>query len=158
MIDLKMSTSSSMNRYYYGKANAGGLFGPKKLIASKTKGLKVSKQKAQKFFSDDPVTRQFYGVPREKPRHVRNGFSTHILNRVHVDLMDMVNEQSSVRYGMLCIDNFSRFMWCIPVPTKQSGDMIKAFTQLLQQLKKYQTRPYMKNIVFMSDLGKCVYL
>jgi hypothetical protein len=147
-----MSTVSSMKRYYYGKSAPGGLFGPKKLIASKPK--KVSSQKVQKFYSDDAVTRQFYGVQRQQKRHVRNGFATHILHRIHVDLMDMLQEESTVRYGLMVIDNFSRFMCVIPVASKESTDIIEAFAKLLKQLKKYQTRPYMDSFIFMSDLGK----
>ena len=139
--------------YNKSKASAGALLGPTKLKENQTH---LPSTTIKKFFEDDPIVRLFYGKPKtNKKKHERNTSSSYPLQVIHLDLISFVNEPGVMyKYGLTCVDSYSRFALLFPIENKTSKKIKKALNLLLTALKPYRKIPSMKKSVFYCDLGK----
>ena len=142
------------NLYYNRKDGAaGGLLGPDKLQKNQ-KNLRKSEIKD--FFENDPVARLFYGKPKlNRKKNERNTSVSHPLQILHMDLISFVNEPyTTYRYGLTCIDSYSRYAILIPIKTKSASSVRSALSVLIKELKPFRRLPSMKQSIFYCDLGK----
>jgi hypothetical protein len=148
-----MTADPQLAKYYFRPGAPGGLSGPKKLLAA-TKRSQFSRKRVEQFFKEHEITRQFYGVKHDKKDAIRNAVAAVPLDRIHVDLGDFTNEHSKQVYGLIAVDTKSRYMFMIPILNKTSTTIRKAFENLLRQCQPFRRFPFMKNTLFMSDLGE----
>jgi hypothetical protein len=139
-----------LHHYFNKKGAGGGLLGLAKLkIAVPNK----DKKSLKKFYQEDVVLRQYYGRPQPKKMAQRNAVSYFALDRCHLDLADFKDEYGSARYGLVAIDNFSRYLWVLPVDKKNVVAMKKVLGDLFKQMKVFQRYPCQSSCHYMSDFG-----
>ena len=140
---------------YYNKTQgaAGALLGPDKF---KENQPNLSRGKIKEFFQDDPIARLFYGKPKiNKKKHERNTSSSHPLQIIHMDLISFVNDPDIVfKYGLTCVDSYSRYALLIPLESKTSKNVRKGLTIMLKKFKPFRRIPSMTKSIFYCDLGK----
>ena len=63
--------------------------------------------------------------------------SPHPLFEFEIDLIDLgnsINEKGGLRYGLVSIDNFTKFAWCVPMKEKDAKHLIDALTEILYKM------------------------
>jgi hypothetical protein len=148
---MKKKEAVKLLHHYFNKKGAGGgLLGLAKLkIAVPNK----DKKSLKKFYQEDIILRQYYGRPQPKEKAQRNAVSYFALDRCHLDLADFKDEHGSSRYGLVAIDNFSRYLWVLPVDKKDAATMKKVLVDLFKQMKVFRRYPCQSSSHYMSDFG-----
>lgn len=139
----------------------------KNLDLPQTKNKVTKKQLLQQrslAYADDPVLRTFYGKPRVNPKKnqdfTRASFPT---QRCHVDLFDFygrknrrvpLQKENNVRYGLVCVDCFSRYAWVIGLPNKTAKTTLQGFVRLLNLMRPFRKQmTNWQSTLFFSDKG-----
>ncbi|XP_041376897.1 uncharacterized protein LOC121389368 [Gigantopelta aegis] len=151
--DCQLKTMSQWEQYleslYYDAKHPGSYAGPVKLYqAVKAEGkFKIPLAHIKKWLKGQETYTMTHQVRRKFPRntYVVEGIDSHWQS----DLMDMVSlakYNDGVRYVMVIIDLFSRYVWVIPLKSKTGKDVVDALTEFW----KSESR---KPKLFQSDSG-----
>ena len=127
---------------YYDAKHPGSYAGPDKLYhVVKTEGkFKIGKYRIRKWLQDQ----ESYSLTRGARRHFeRNRVIVEKSNsQWDVDLADLSQlskDNDGVKYLLVAIDVFSRFVWCQPLKTKEGGEVVKAIQRIIQQGRQPKT-------------------
>jgi hypothetical protein len=135
-----------LNTIYYDPKHPAGFASVRKLYdAVKHKGYTL-KQVRQWLSSQDAYT--LHRPARRNYQHARIIVSG-IDDQWELDLFDMATiakHNDGVRFGLLVIDVFSKYLWIKPVKSKKPAEVAIAFSQILSEGRKPR--------VVRSDLGK----
>ena len=78
-------------------------------------------------------------APKKKYETIKKIYN-HIDEIWSIDLADMIDCKTSnnrgFRYIFVIIDNFSKYLWCIPLKNKYSQTITQEFTKILQTSKR----------------------
>ena len=146
------SNKKRLEDYYFFSGGRGSLSAPSSL----SKNTKFDPTKIQKFAQNDPTLSKFYPIVRRQKNAVQGTNVYHVLERVHIDLANFRNEDSTTFiYGLVARDCYSQKTWNVPTVSKNAKHMLEAFKQLLGKFKGLQARfpTLTKNITFYSDAG-----
>jgi hypothetical protein len=147
-------TTDKLQQYVLSSEKPAALYSKSRL--QKVKDLDFDKAQLDNFYKENDVLRQFYGVKNiPKKKISRNGYACYPLERIHIDLCEMTKKQgdSKFKYILFAIDNFSRYVFFVHLATKQAGEMGRAATNLLLQMKKFRRLGFNTKSIFLSDLG-----
>lgn len=121
-----------------------------------------------KFFAQDPVLKQFYGKTKRNNKKyqdvTRASFPT---QKCHVDLFDLFGNKDRrvtvtqkalqtnehVRYGLVCIDCYSRYAWVVGLTDKSAQTTLQGFKKILKAMKPYKILKQWQPTLFMADKG-----
>lgn len=138
-----ITSEKKISDIYYSPSSAGAFQGPAKIhrVLRTTGEDNISIHKIRKFLQkqDDfnlqkPVKRKF-----KRARVIVSG----MFEQFDADLMDMqglAKENNNVRYLLVVIDVFSRFLWVQPLVNKTATEVLKAFRKIFQQSKPLKLR------------------
>lgn len=119
-------------------------------------------------YATDPVLKQFYGRTKRNNKKyqdvTRASFPT---QRCHVDLFDLFGNKNRrismnqnllqsdqhVRYGLLCIDCYSRYAWVVGLPNKSADATLNGFKKILDFMQPYKILRQWQPTLFVSDKG-----
>ena len=134
---------------YYDPKHPGSLTGPKKLYeAIRAEGkYTLSLAKIKTWLKGQETYTMTRQVRRKFPRrhYVVEGLDS----RWQSDLMDMIyvsQYNDGIKYLMIVIDIFSRYVWVVPLKSKQAREVTEGMSDLLKKLSR-------KPKVFQSDSG-----
>lgn len=127
-----------LNNVFYNPKEAASYSSAQKLYKSlKNKGHAIPLKTIQKWLESQEVHTLHRPVKRKFPRN--RVIVSGIDSQWDGDLMDMTQlgkYNDSFRYVLLCIDILSKFVWVVPLKTKQAKDMVKGFQTILAQGRK----------------------
>ncbi|XP_041350704.1 uncharacterized protein LOC121369716 [Gigantopelta aegis] len=134
---------------YYDAKHPGSYAGPVKLYqAVKAEGkFKISLARIKTWLKGQETYTMTHQVRRKYPRNTYavEGLDSHWQS----DLMDMVSlakYNDGVKYLMVIIDLFSRFLWVLPLKSKTGKHVVEALTELWKSKSR-------KPNLFQSDSG-----
>ena len=89
----------------------------------------------------DDVKKYLDKLPHRQTQFKYKGFnsfiSPHALFEFEVDLIDLgtrIDEKGGVRYGLVAIDNFTKFAWADPMEEKNAKNLIDALTNIIYKM------------------------
>ena len=90
-----------------------------------------SREEIDRFYAEDPVTKQYYGGKRHTKRSVQRVIANYSLQRIHMDLCEF--RGSEYPFCLVAICCYSRYAWAKKLRSKSAADMIPALTELCEQ-------------------------
>ena len=124
---------------YFDPSHPGSFAGPEKLYkAVKSEGtFKIGQHRIRKWLQDQESYSLTKGARRRFPRSrvVVEGLDS----MWDADLMDMASlakYNDGYKYVLVCLDVFSRYLWCVPLRTKTGGEVTEAFRSVLSGDRK----------------------
>jgi transposase InsO family protein len=136
-----------LSKIYYDASNPGGYASADALWLAC--GKRISKSKVKKWLQSQDT----YTLHKQRQMKIKRQryYVTNIGDLYQGDLCDLRNlaaENDNMKYIITVIDTFSKNAWALPIRTKSSTDMIKAFEIIFKDRKP---------IKFQSDKG-CEFL
>jgi hypothetical protein len=130
----------SLHELYYSAAT--GLSSATKLYErAKKAGLRVTKQQV-KDFVERQETDQVYRKPKVKHYYPLLAYSP--FSRVQIDLADVhqvAHWNSGVKFLFCAVDVQSRFAFVLPLKDKGDGEVLRAFTAIVEKIMEMHTFP-----------------
>jgi hypothetical protein len=123
---------------YYDLKSSGSYLGPVKLYQSlKMRGINISLYQIRKWLKnqDDYSLQRPARRPRKRVRVVVSGID----NQWDADLADMSSLSrfnGGIKYLLVVIDIFSRFLWVQPLKNKTAKEVVEGFKHILQSSRK----------------------
>ena len=124
-----------LNSIYWDPAHPGSFSGEDKLYrVIKNEGrFRITHKKLKKWLSSQEI----YSVHRQARRHYsrRPVIVSAPGKQADADLMDMVSlaeYNQDVKFILLYIDDFSRYIWTFPLKSKTGAEVVKGFKQIYQ--------------------------
>lgn len=127
-----------LKNQYYDLKSSGSYLGPVKLYQSlKMRGINISLYQTQKWLKnqDDYSLQRPSRHPRKRARVVVSGID----NQWDADLADMSSLSrfnGGIKYLLVVIDIFSRFLWVQPLKNKTGKEVVEGFKHILQSGRK----------------------
>ena len=90
-----------------------------------------SQAEIDRFYEEDPITKQYYGGKRDTKRSEQKVFSPHNLNRIQLDLAEF--RGSPYPFCLVAVCCYSRYAWVKKLKSKAATDMVPALTELCIQ-------------------------
>ena len=91
------------------------------------------KDAVRTFFKENSVVRQFYGVPKSRPKiteqHCRAAYP---LSRLHIDIMYL--KDKAVPYALVAVCNYSRYAYVQPLVNKTARETARGLAVILTQV------------------------
>ena len=110
-----------------------------------------SKEEIDRFYDQDPVTKQYYGGKIHTKRSVQKVTASYTLNRIQLDLCEF--RRSEYPFCLVAICCYSRFAWAKKLKSKSAADMIPALTELCEQWTREKADPsYFINVLVDAGL------
>ena len=133
IVILSNMEEEQLKDIYYDPSHPASFAGPRKLYnAVKSEG--ISLQQVRDFLKKQDTYTLHHSVRRKVRRN--KVFVPRIDHQWDADLMDMQQISSyneGYTYVLLAIDIFSRFIWTVPLKTKQGSEVKKAFDIIFGQ-------------------------
>ena len=132
---MEVSWSEALDQIYSNPEEPGSFSGPTKLqFALKSKGYNVSKYKINKWL----YGKNSYSLFKQnKKSFARNNITVaHINELFQADLFEisgLAKSNDGVRYIMIVIDVFSRYIWIRPLHDKKPKTVAQAFEDVLSE-------------------------
>ena len=114
----------------------------KEVYEDKEKGFGSIKETFKEAVKKDPsikykdVKEYLDKIPSRQTQFKYKGFnsfiSPHPLFEFELDIIDMgasIEKKGGTRYGLVAIDNFTKFAWGVAIKTKQPTDVINSFKE-----------------------------
>lgn len=127
-----------LKNQYYDLKSSGSYLGPVKLYKSlKMRGINISLYQIQKWLKnqDDYSLQRPSRHPRKRARVVVSDID----NQWDADLADMSSLSrfnGGIKYLLVVIDIFSRFLWVQPLKNKTGKEVVEGFKHILQSGRK----------------------
>jgi len=127
-----------LSSIYYDPKHPASYSGPTKLYkVAKAAGKKISLRQIREWLKGQETYTLHRQVRRKFPRNkvVVDGID----EQWDADLMDMVSLSShndGVRFVLVAIDIFSRYLWMRPLKTKQGKEVVSAFASIFAERRK----------------------
>ena len=133
---VNMSWENYLKNIYYNPSNPASLSGPDKLyqFVKKDGRYMLSKYRIRKWLQREEA----YGLQREARKTLKRSriVVAGIDDQWSADLMDMVKFTKSnqgVRYILVVIDVFSKYLWLRPLKDKKGSSVVEAFESIFQE-------------------------
>ncbi|MES9902426.1 MAG: DDE-type integrase/transposase/recombinase [Sedimenticola sp.] len=133
-----------IRRVYYSLSEPGAYTGPSKIrLALKSKGINIRLSKIKKWFESEDN----YTLQREVKRrfHRTRVIVSGQFEQYDIDLADVSSiskENNGIRYLLMCIDVFSRYLSIVPLKDKTAKSVLVALEKVLEhgrRVKKVRT-------------------
>lgn len=123
---------------FYDPKRAGSYSSAQKLYRSlKSKGHPIPLASIRKWLETQEAHTLHRSLKRKFPRN--RVIVSGIDSQWDADLMDMTQlakYNKPFKYVLLCIDILSRFVWAVPLKSKQSTEVVKAFREIFDRGRK----------------------
>lgn len=134
---MEENVLEQLKALYYDPANAGSYGGVERLLReARARGVRASRSAVEAFLADQEA------YARHKP--ARRRFAR---NRTYVKGIDaqwqadlaevqhLAGANNGIRYLLTCIDVFSKYAWVVPIKSKSTESMVKAFGELFKRAR-----------------------
>ena len=119
----------------------------KEVYEDKEKGFGSIKETFKEAVKKDPsikykdVKEYLDKIPSRQTQFKYKGFnsfiSPHPLFEFELDIIDMgasIEKKDGIRYGLVAIDNFTKFAWAIPMKEKNTANLKEALTEIIYKM------------------------
>ena len=135
VVTTKMKLNRFLEKTYLNPTNSAAFSSVDKLYkAAKAKYPNIKSEEVKDWLA----TQDAYTLHKDARKHFkRNKIVVHgIDEQWQVDLADMnalIKDNNGYRYILTCIDILSKYAWAVPIKSKTSFNVIKAFEKIFQE-------------------------